>query len=141
MKSIVRVLITAGIALSGSSLIAAEPSPDPHGTIIPRFEHAIPNIPGKSLVAVEVQYAPGDDTGPHRHAGSSFIMAYVISGSIVSQVEGELERTFHAGETWYENPGAHHIVSRNASKTKPARLLAVFVVDSGDKNLVTPDHK
>ncbi|MCF6754790.1 cupin domain-containing protein [Pseudomonas stutzeri] len=111
----------------------------PGDTIKPNFSHALPNIPGKSLMAVEVTYAPGGTSMPHRHAQSAFIYAYVVSGRIVSQVAGEPERIYSAGETWYEMPGAHHVVSRNASDSEPAKLLAVFVVDSDDDVLTTPD--
>jgi quercetin dioxygenase-like cupin family protein len=69
-----------------------------------------------------------------------FEHAYVVSGQIVSQVEGQPEHVFRAGECWYETPGAHHLISRNASNTEPAKLLAVFVVDTEDNALTTPDH-
>jgi quercetin dioxygenase-like cupin family protein len=126
----VLALVSAVAALAIASAASAQP----------RFDHAITNVPGKSLVAVEVNYAPGQASPSHRHAGSAFIMAYVVSGSIVSQVEGQPERTYKAGETWYEDPGAHHVVSRNASATEPAKLLAVFVVDTADRTLTTPDR-
>lgn len=107
-------------------------------TVVPRFDQAIPNIPGKSLIAVEVDYAPGQASRPHMHAKSAFIFAYVMSGEIESKVnDGEI-RTFKAGESWSEPPGATHSISRNASKTEPAKLLAVFVVDSDDRALTTP---
>jgi quercetin dioxygenase-like cupin family protein len=108
-------------------------------TVTPQFAHAIPNIPGKSLKAVVVRYAPGGTSPAHHHASSAFIYAYVLEGDIRSQVNDEPARVYHAGESWYETPGAHHKVSENASKTKPAKLLAVFVVDSADKVLTTPD--
>lgn len=104
------------------------------------FSHALPNVPGKTLTAVEVVYPPGGASAPHHHAGSAFIYAYVVSGSIVSEVEGGGERSYKAGESFYETPGAHHLVSRNASTTEPAKLLAVFVVDSADSHLTTPDE-
>ena len=108
--------------------------------ITPNFEQAIPNIPGKSLVAVVVDYAPGGASHSHRHAKSAFIYAYVIAGAVESQVNDGPERVYHAGESFYELPGAHHAVSRNnASATEPAKLLAVFVVDTDDKALTTPD--
>lgn len=107
-------------------------------TVAPNFERAIPNIPGKSLVAVVVDYAPGGASLPHTHAKSAFIFAYVVSGAIESQVNDQPERVYHAGESWYEAPGSSHRVSRNASATEPAKLLAVFVVDTGDKPLTTP---
>lgn len=107
-------------------------------TVILNFEHAIPNSPGKLLIAVIVDYAPGGASPPHRHAKSAFIYAYVVSGAIESQVNDGPKRTYHAGESFFEEPGSVHRVSRNASKTKPAKLLAVFVVDTADKPLTTP---
>jgi quercetin dioxygenase-like cupin family protein len=106
--------------------------------VTPKFEKAIPNIPGKSMVVVEVHYAPGAASKPHRHAKSAFIFAYVVSGEIESKVNGGEARICKAGETWSEPPGATNSVSRNTSKTKAAKLLAVFVVDSDDKILTTP---
>jgi len=107
-------------------------------TITPEFEQAIPNIPGKSLVAIVVDYAPGGSSPAHKHAESAFIFAYVLSGEIESQVNDGPRRVYRAGESWYEPPGSHHPVSRNASATEPAKLLAIFVVDSNDKPLTTP---
>ena len=106
--------------------------------VTPQFEQAIPNIPGKSLIAVVVDYAPGGASPSHTHAKSAFIFAYVLSGEIESQVNDGPRRVFHAGESFYETPGSLHAVSRNASKTEPAKLLAVFVVDTDDKELTTP---
>jgi quercetin dioxygenase-like cupin family protein len=107
-------------------------------TVTPHFEQAIPNIPGKSLVAVIVDYAPGGASPSHIHAKSAFIFGYVLSGEVESQVNDGPRRIYRAGESFYEAPGSRHPVSRNASKTKPARLLAVFVVDTDDKELTTP---
>ena len=107
-------------------------------SVINNFRAPIPNIPGKSLVAVEVNYAPGQASPPHTHAKSAFIYAYVISGAIQSKVNDGKVRTFRAGESWSEAPGAVHAISRNASKTEPAKLLAVFVLDSNDGVLTTP---
>jgi len=105
----------------------------------PNFEKAIHNIPGKSLIAVEVLYPPGGASHPHVHAKSAFIYAYVVSGSIVSKVNNGAEQVYKAGESFYEEPGSRHPVSRNASETEPAKLLAVFVVDSDDKKLTIND--
>ena len=89
----------------------------------------LPNVPGKTLTAVVVSYAPCGKSGPHRHAGSVF--AYVLSGMVRSQLEGGPVKVYRAGESWWEPPAAHHIVSANASPTEPARLLAVIVADTG----------
>jgi quercetin dioxygenase-like cupin family protein len=106
--------------------------------VTPNFEQAIPNIPGKSLITVVVDYPPGAASRPHAHARSAFIYAYVVAGEIQSKVNEGKTRTYTAGQSWSEPPGASHPISRNASKTKPAKLLAVFVVDTDDKALTTP---
>ena len=112
----------------------------PAETVTPTFKQTIPDLPGKSLIAALVTYPPGGASPPHRHAASAFIYAYVLSGEIRSQVDGAPVRTYRPGESWYEAPGAHHTVSENASRTKPAKLLAIFVVNSGDEPLVIPDR-
>jgi quercetin dioxygenase-like cupin family protein len=107
-------------------------------TVTKNFEAPIPNIPGKSLIALEVDYAPGAASPSHTHAKSAFIYAYVISGAIESKVNDGETRIYRAGESWSEAPGAIHSISRNASKTEPAKLLAAFVLDTDDKTLTTP---
>ena len=107
----------------------------------PVFEHIIPNAQGKSMVAVIVSYPPGGKSPAHHHAQSAFIYAYVLSGAIRSQVGDEPAKVYQVGEGWYEMPGAHHKISENASDRDPASLLAVFVFDSNDKPLTTPDQK
>ncbi len=102
-------------------------------------DEPIPNLPGKRLVAHVVDYRPGGGSAPHRHARSAFIYAYVVSGEIRSQVDGEPARVYRTGEAWFERPGSHHPVSVNASSVKPARLLAVVIVDDADKQLTIPD--
>ena len=114
---------------------------EPASTTRPIFERELPNVPGKSLLAVEVVYPPGGASPAHRHPNSAFIYAYVVSGEVVSAVNDERPRVYRAGESFYEAPGAHHRVSRNASRTKPAMLLAVFVKDSGKGELVFPDPR
>jgi quercetin dioxygenase-like cupin family protein len=129
-----------GAACAALAIAAAMPAVA-HGTgemVTPHFERAIPNIPGKSLIALVVDYAPGGESPSHTHARSAFIFAYVLSGEIESKVNDGPARIYRAGESWYEEPGASHSISRNASQTKPAKLLAVFVVDRDDRALVTP---
>jgi quercetin dioxygenase-like cupin family protein len=105
------------------------------------LEHVIPNIEGKSMVAVVVTYPPGGKSAAHHHAPSAFIYAYVLSGAIRSQVSDETAKVYRAGEGFYEVPGSYHRVSENASDKDPASLLAVFVVDSKDNRLTIPDQK
>jgi quercetin dioxygenase-like cupin family protein len=129
--------------------VAVMLSPAAHAEPVPQNSDQIPvvrtvfdqptDVAGKSMETVTVSYPPGAKSAAHHHAKSAFIMAYVISGAIRSQLEGEPARVYHAGETWSEAPGAHHTVSENASATEPAELLAVFLVDTGDGPLTMDD--
>lgn len=101
------------------------------------YDHVLPNVPGKSIKGVLVEYAPGGSTPAHCHPKSAFIYATVLEGAIKSSVNGGPVRTYKAGENFSENPGDKHGVSENASKTKPAKLLAVFVLDTAEKDLTT----
>jgi quercetin dioxygenase-like cupin family protein len=130
------------VAVMLASAARAEPTPENSGQnpVVRKVFDQATNVPGKSLEAVTVSYPPGAKSGAHHHAKSAFIMAYVISGAIRSQVEGEPTRVYHPGETWSEAPGAHHTISENASATEPAELLAVFLVDTGDGPLTMDDN-
>ncbi|MBR0695321.1 cupin domain-containing protein [Bradyrhizobium lablabi] len=128
-----------GAACAAIAIATATPAVA-HGVgekVTPHFQQVIPNIPGKSLVSLIVEYAPGGASQPHVHAKSAFIFGYVLSGEIESQVNDGPKRVYRTGESFYEPPGSRHSVSRNASKTRPAKLLAVFVVDTDDKDLTT----
>jgi quercetin dioxygenase-like cupin family protein len=140
---VVKILLPALIAVAILAPAAhAEPTPENSSqkpVVRTAFDQPT-NVSGKSLQGVTVSYPPGAKSGAHHHAKSAFIIAYVISGAIRSQVEGEPARVYHAGETWSESPGAHHTISENASATEPAELLAVFLLDTGDGPLTTDDN-
>ena len=106
---------------------------DPAGstldTVEPITSHALPNVPGKRVTIVRVFYGPGGFTRAHRHAGS--VTAYVTKGEIRSQLAGGPVETFKVGQSFFEPPGATHLISANASNTEPAELIAVFVADEG----------
>jgi quercetin dioxygenase-like cupin family protein len=139
-----RAVLAAGAILAGAatpSLARAAGHGGPKSTAATIFARELPNIAGKSLVAVEVHYPPGGASPPHRHPPSAFIYAYVISGAIVSAVDDGPPRIYRAGESFYEAPGSHHRISRNASRIRPAKLLAVFVKDSAQGKLVFPDPR
>ena len=111
-----------------------------HGEHVkPVFQQKLPNVPGKSMIAAIVTYDPGGNSPPHHHAGSAFIYAQVLSGSIRSKVDDAPVRIYKTGESFYEAPGSKHSISENASKKVPASLLAVFIVDSDDNKLTMPD--
>ena len=108
-------------------------SSDPAGstldTVEPITSHALPNVPGKRVTIVRVFYGPGGFTRAHRHGGS--VTAYVTKGEIRSQLAGGPVETFKVGQSFFEPPGATHLVSANASNSEPAELIAVFVADEG----------
>lgn len=102
------------------------------------YEHELPNVPGKSIRGVLVEYPPGGSSEGHTHPSSAFIYATVLEGAIRSQVNDGPVEVYHAGENFSEMPGDRHGVSANDSETEPARLLAVFVVDTDETELVYP---
>jgi quercetin dioxygenase-like cupin family protein len=126
----------AGLAVAAGLALAAAPpgraaSTGEGATVKPLLSEKLPKLPGKTLTVVEVDYRRGGFSAPHRHPASGFVFAYVVSGAIRSQVEGEPLRVYSAGQSWTEPPNAHHLVSANASKTRPARLIAYIVADDG----------
>src|ERR1700733_9609101 len=139
LKILFAPLIAIAIIAPASHAEPAPPNSGQNPVVRTVFDQPT-NVPGKSLEGVAVSYPPGAKSEAHRHAKSAFIMAYVISGAIRSQVEGEPARIYHAGETWSEAPGAHHTISENASATEPAELLAVFLLDTGDGPLTRYDN-
>jgi quercetin dioxygenase-like cupin family protein len=91
------------------------------------FSTALADIPGKEGVMLTVEYPPGGTSSAHRHNAHTFV--YVLEGSVVMQVRGGSEQTLTAGQTFYESPSDIHTVSRNASKTQPAKFLVLFIKD------------
>jgi quercetin dioxygenase-like cupin family protein len=93
------------------------------------LKQELPGEPARELLLIEVGYAPGAGSPAHLHANG--VAAFVVSGTIASKVNDGPEQVFRAGEAWWEPPGAVHRVSRNASATEPATLLAIFVAPKG----------
>ena len=137
MKKIA-LLLLAGASLLSTAVLAGETTA-PLSKVTQIFDRELPNVPGKSMRAVLVEYGPGAASPSHRHPSSAFIYATVLEGEIRSKVNDEPERVYKAGEAWTEQPGDHHQVSANASATKPARLLAIFVLDTSEKEILFPD--
>jgi len=131
-----RVLIgsAAGLLLA-DELIAAQAAATGPKVV---FEHDVPDLTmkGWSASAVEVTYGPGQSSPPHRHPGIT--IAYVLAGEIRSKVGDEPEKTYKVGEMFLETPNQLHAVSRNASTTNPAKLLAVMLTEKG-KPRTTPE--
>ncbi len=135
-----------GLALTLVTTLATTAQAGDHTTHSPAkisivFDRQLPNVPGKSMKGVLVEYAPGGSSVAHVHPKSAFIYATVLEGAIRSKVNDGPERVYHAGENFEEVPGDRHAVSANASETEGAKLLAVFVVDSDETDLVTEIHE
>jgi quercetin dioxygenase-like cupin family protein len=131
---IVCTLTTAAGVRSG---IAADEGPKV--TVV--FDHALPNVPGKSIKGILVEYGPGVASVGHMHPKSAFIYATVLEGAIRTSVNDGPAVIYKKGQNFPEMPGDRHTLDENASKTEPAKLLAVFVVDSDEKELLTPLKK
>jgi quercetin dioxygenase-like cupin family protein len=93
------------------------------------IEQVLPGEPARDIILIEVTYPPGTGSPPHLHANG--VVAFVVSGAIASKVGDEPERVFHAGDAWWEPPGAIHRVSHNASNVEAAKLLAIYIAPKG----------
>ena len=127
------LMLAAGLPLGGA---LADAGKNAKVTLV--YQHVLPNVPGKSIKGVLVEYGPGGFSPGHLHPKSAFIYATVLEGAIRSQVNDGPARVYTAGQSFSEMPGDRHNVSANASRTRPAKLLAVFVVDTKDTQLTTP---
>jgi len=130
-----RVLLGNAGALLAQALIVSAQTPAGGRKVL--FEHGLPDLTLKdwSVTAVEVSYAPGESSTAHRHPGVTIV--YVLEGEIRSKVADDPERTYTPGQMFMETPNQLHAVSGNASKTNPARFLAILLAEKG-KQLTTP---
>ena len=136
---VVAAAAAAPVAAVASQQPSGTPaSPHPSETTSPLVKQPLPNVRGKTFTSEIVYFAPNARAVPHRH-GSAFVYAYVLEGTVRSQLGGEPVRTYHQGQNWVEAPGAHHLLTENPSRTKPAKLLVIFVSTTGAK-LKINDH-
>jgi quercetin dioxygenase-like cupin family protein len=101
----------------------------------PLISKDLPELPGKEVSMITVEYPPGSTDPIHRHNAHAFV--YVLEGTIVMQVKGGKEVTLTPGQTFYEGPDDVHVVGRNASNTKPAKFV-VFFIKAKDAPLLVP---
>ena len=121
-------------ALSKVAITMAATTEPLEAKVTELFSKDLPECPGKEGLMITVEYPPGSVDPIHRHPGHGFI--YVLEGSIVMQVKGGKEVTLTPGQTFYEGPEDVHVVGRNASQTKPAKFVVVFLKDKGAPVLV-----
>jgi quercetin dioxygenase-like cupin family protein len=130
-------ILLATLALTPTLAPALADDPARKVTVV--FDHPLPHVPGKSMKGVLVEYGPGGSSPAHTHPNSAFIYATVLEGAVRIQINDGPVTVYRAGENFVERPGDHHGVSANASDTEPSKLLAVFVVDTDETNLVIDD--
>jgi quercetin dioxygenase-like cupin family protein len=116
---------------SGERAVARTAKP-PSEILSPLVSQLLPNAPGKTFTAAVVDFPPDARAVPHRH-GDAYVYAYVLDGTVRSKLDDKPMRTYGRGEYWVEQPGAHHEATENASPSRPAKLLVVFISDTGAK--------
>jgi quercetin dioxygenase-like cupin family protein len=121
MKSTAALALS--LSLAGGTLVAQ------NGGVRSLMSKDLAGVPGKELSMISVEYSPGESSPAHTHEAQALV--YVMEGSIVMQVEGKAPVTLTPGQTWYEGPDDVHVVSRNASKSAPAKYLVFMVKDKG----------
>ena len=122
-------LAAFAVSATGAQAVAQAPAAGGDASRRQVIRQLLPDAPERELILIEVKYPPGTASPPHLHANG--VMAFVVSGAIASRVDDGPEQTYRAGDAWWEPPGAVHRVSRNASVTEAATLLAIFVAPRG----------
>ncbi|MHC9291232.1 cupin domain-containing protein [Mycobacterium sp. LTG2003] len=138
-KGVVAAAVAAMVVGCGAPVAKSDPAPADSETLSPLLQQALPNVAGKSFTSAIVLFPPGAHAAPHRH-GDAFVYAYVLEGSVSSQLEGEPAHVYRQGENWSEQPGAHHVATENISSTDPAKLLVVFIASTGEPLKVDDPH-
>jgi quercetin dioxygenase-like cupin family protein len=121
---IARLVAVASLCLM-SGIAMAQPPPK----VTELMSKDLPESPGKELLVLAVEHAPGGSNPAHRH--NAHAVVYVLEGSVVMQVKGGKEVTLTPGQTFYEGPNDVHLVDRNASSTEPAKFVVFLVKDKG----------
>jgi quercetin dioxygenase-like cupin family protein len=130
-------IIIASTMIPTSTLIAqqAVTPPTAQETITPLITKDLAGVPGEQALMYTVDFPPGFSSPVHRH--NAQVSVYVLEGSVVMQVRGQKAVTLGPGQSFYEDPNDIHVVSRNASSTKPAKFL-VFLINKKGAPLVIP---
>ena len=117
-------------ALSGAAIILAQEPVLAGDNVSVLMKQSLADMAGKVATVLTVDYAPGAASDPHVHPGSVF--AYVLEGTVVTQLEGEQPMTYTKGQSWYESPKKPHVVSKNASVKEAAKLLVLLLSQEGE---------
>jgi quercetin dioxygenase-like cupin family protein len=138
LRPILTLAFLVASALTPTSTLMAQNAVTPpmaHETITPLITKDLAGLPGEQVLMYTVDFPPGFSSPVHRH--NAQVSVYVLEGSVVMQVRGQKELTLGLGQSFYEDPNDIHVVSRNASSTKPAKFL-VFLINKKSAPLVIP---
>jgi quercetin dioxygenase-like cupin family protein len=125
---VLTLLLSISQCLISSTLMAQQPK------VTSLMSKDLPENPGKEMLMITVEHAPGGSSPIHRH--NAHAMVYVLEGSVVMQVKGGKQVTLKPGDSFYEGPADVHVIDRNASKTQPAKFLVFMIKDKGAPALV-----
>jgi quercetin dioxygenase-like cupin family protein len=115
------LMCAAALLIAHVDVVNAAAPPD--AVVVPLIAEQLADTPGKELDMITVEYPPGGSSSPHRH--DAYVLVYVLEGTVEMQVRGQKLMTLKAGESFLERPDDIHEVSRNASRSKPAKFLVV----------------
>ena len=116
------------LCLMSRTAMAQEPK------VTSRMSKDLTENPGREVLMITVEHAPGGSNAIHRHNAQAFV--YVLEGSVVMQLKGEQQVTLTPGQTFYEGPDDVHVIDRNASSTQPAKFLVVLIKNKGAPALI-----
>jgi quercetin dioxygenase-like cupin family protein len=116
------------LCLMAGTAMAEEPK------VTPLMTKDLPEYPGKEVLMITVEHAPGGSSAIHRHNAHAFV--YVLEGSVIMQLKNGEQVTLMPGQPFYEGPDDVHLVDRNASSTEPAKFLVVLIKNKGAPALV-----
>ena len=116
------------LCLMAGAAMAEEPK------VTPLMTKDLPEYPGKEVLMITVEHAPGGSSAIHRHNAHAFV--YVLEGSVIMQLKNGEQVTLTPGQPFYEGPDDVHLVDRNASSTEPAKFLVVLIKNKGAPALV-----
>jgi quercetin dioxygenase-like cupin family protein len=124
-----RRVLAIALAVACSAQFAPSVHAAPQAVVTPLLRKDLPDVPGKEMLMISVEYPPGSVDPVHRHDAYAFV--YVVKGSIVMQVRGGKQVTLKPGQTFYEGPDDVHTVGRNASTTEPAKFIVILLKKKG----------
>ena len=118
------------VMLSTTALVIGQATALAEESVSVLMKQNLADMAGEVATVLTVDYMPGAASGPHVHPGSVF--AYVVEGTVITQLEGEKPVAYTKGQSWYEPPKRPHLVSKNASETEPAKLLVFLLSQEGE---------